>query len=80
LILTSRQTPDVLNKDKCIADIGGGMGDALNAANAMDAFWQSRAYEGCSLRPDADIANPVLALAQCFDDRINAITLFLPFG
>jgi hypothetical protein len=48
LILTSRQTPDVLNKDKCIADIGGGMGDALNAANAMDASWQSRALKAAA--------------------------------
>jgi hypothetical protein len=31
-------------------------------------------HKGCSLFvPDADIANPVLALAQRFDDPIDAI-------
>ena len=32
------QTPDVLNKVKWYRDIGGGMGQALNAASAMDAY------------------------------------------
>jgi tungstate transport system substrate-binding protein len=32
------QTPDVLNKEKWYRDIGGGMGQALNAASAMDAY------------------------------------------
>src|SRR3984885_9667840 len=32
------QTPDVLNKEKWYRDIGGGMGPALNAASAMDAY------------------------------------------
>jgi tungstate transport system substrate-binding protein len=32
------QTPEVLNKEKWYRDIGGGMGQALNAASAMDAY------------------------------------------
>jgi tungstate transport system substrate-binding protein len=32
------QTPDVLGKEKWYRDIGGGMGQALNAARAMDAY------------------------------------------
>src|SRR6195952_1762575 len=32
------QTPDVLNEKKWYRDIGGGMGQALNAASAMDAY------------------------------------------
>ena len=32
------QTPDVLNKVKWYRDIGGGMGQALNAASAMGAY------------------------------------------
>jgi tungstate transport system substrate-binding protein len=32
------QTPDDLNKEKWYRDIGGGMGQALNAASAMDAY------------------------------------------
>ena len=32
------QTPDRLNKEKWYRDIGGGMGQALNAASAMDAY------------------------------------------
>src|SRR5229473_1923614 len=32
------QTPDVLSKQKWYRDIGGGMGQALNAASAMDAY------------------------------------------
>jgi tungstate transport system substrate-binding protein len=32
------QTPDTLNKEKWYRDIGGGMGQALNAASAMDAY------------------------------------------
>ena len=32
------QTPDALNKEKWYRDIGGGMGQALNAASAMDAY------------------------------------------
>jgi tungstate transport system substrate-binding protein len=32
------QAPDVLNKVKWYRDIGGGMGEALNAASAMDAY------------------------------------------
>jgi tungstate transport system substrate-binding protein len=32
------QTPDVLAKEKWYRDIGGGMGQALNAASAMDAY------------------------------------------
>jgi tungstate transport system substrate-binding protein len=32
------QTPDVLGKEKWYRDIGGGMGQALNAASAMDAY------------------------------------------
>ena len=32
------QTPDVLSKEKWYRDIGGGMGQALNAASAMDAY------------------------------------------
>jgi tungstate transport system substrate-binding protein len=32
------QTPNVLNKEKWYRDIGGGMGQALNAASAMDAY------------------------------------------
>jgi tungstate transport system substrate-binding protein len=32
------QAPDVLNKEKWYRDIGGGMGQALNAASAMDAY------------------------------------------
>jgi tungstate transport system substrate-binding protein len=32
------QTPEVLNKQKWYRDIGGGMGQALNAASAMDAY------------------------------------------
>src|SRR3977135_1240519 len=35
---TAGQTPDVLNKEKWYRDIGGGMGQALNAASAMDAY------------------------------------------
>lgn len=31
-------TPEVLNKDIWYRDIGGGMGQALNAASAMDAY------------------------------------------
>ncbi len=31
-------TPDALNKEKWYRDIGGGMGQALNAASAMDAY------------------------------------------
>lgn len=31
-------TPDVLNKEKWYRDIGGGMGQALNAASAMEAY------------------------------------------
>src|ERR1700710_2960576 len=31
-------TPDLLNKAKWYRDIGGGMGQALNAASAMDAY------------------------------------------
>jgi tungstate transport system substrate-binding protein len=31
-------TPDVLTKEKWYRDIGGGMGQALNAASAMDAY------------------------------------------
>jgi tungstate transport system substrate-binding protein len=34
---TAGQTPDAL-KDKWYRDIGGGMGEALNAASAMDAY------------------------------------------
>jgi tungstate transport system substrate-binding protein len=34
---TAGQTPDV-NKEKWYRDIGGGMGQALNAASAMDAY------------------------------------------
>jgi tungstate transport system substrate-binding protein len=32
------QTPDTLAKEKWYRDIGGGMGQALNAASAMDAY------------------------------------------
>jgi tungstate transport system substrate-binding protein len=32
------QMPDALNKEKWYRDIGGGMGQALNAAGAMDAY------------------------------------------
>ncbi len=32
------RTPDALNKEKWYRDIGGGMGQALNAASAMDAY------------------------------------------
>ena len=32
------QIPDMLNKEKWYRDIGGGMGQALNAASAMDAY------------------------------------------
>src|SRR6202047_4982852 len=32
------QTPDLLNKEKWYRDVGGGMGQALNAASAMDAY------------------------------------------
>jgi tungstate transport system substrate-binding protein len=32
------QTPDTLNKEKWYRDIGGGMGQALNAASAMNAY------------------------------------------
>jgi tungstate transport system substrate-binding protein len=32
------QTPHLLNKEKWYRDIGGGMGQALNAASAMDAY------------------------------------------
>jgi tungstate transport system substrate-binding protein len=32
------QTPEVLGKEKWYRDIGGGMGQALNAASAMDAY------------------------------------------
>jgi tungstate transport system substrate-binding protein len=32
------QTPDALNNEKWYRDIGGGMGQALNAASAMDAY------------------------------------------
>ena len=32
------QTPEVLGKEKWYRDIGGGMGQALNAARAMDAY------------------------------------------
>jgi tungstate transport system substrate-binding protein len=32
------QTPDLLGKDKWYRDIGGGMGQALNAASAMNAY------------------------------------------
>jgi tungstate transport system substrate-binding protein len=32
------QTPDLLSKEKWYRDIGGGMGQALNAASAMDAY------------------------------------------
>jgi tungstate transport system substrate-binding protein len=32
------QAPDALNKEKWYRDIGGGMGQALNAASAMDAY------------------------------------------
>jgi tungstate transport system substrate-binding protein len=32
------QTPDTLSKEKWYRDIGGGMGQALNAASAMDAY------------------------------------------
>src|SRR5882757_1974244 len=35
---TAGQTPDVLNKEKWYRYIGGGMGQALNAASAMDAY------------------------------------------
>src|SRR6202034_1953676 len=31
-------TPDALNAEKWYRDIGGGMGQALNAASAMDAY------------------------------------------
>jgi tungstate transport system substrate-binding protein len=32
------QTPDTLNKEKWYRDIGGGMGQTLNAASAMEAY------------------------------------------
>jgi tungstate transport system substrate-binding protein len=32
------QTPDTLSKEKWYRDIGGGMGEALNAASAMNAY------------------------------------------
>jgi tungstate transport system substrate-binding protein len=32
------QTPDTLNREKWYRDIGGGMGQALNAASAMNAY------------------------------------------
>jgi tungstate transport system substrate-binding protein len=32
------QTPDMLTGEKWYSDIGGGMGEALNAASAMDAY------------------------------------------
>jgi tungstate transport system substrate-binding protein len=32
------QTPDTLNKEKWYRDIGGGMGQALNTASAMNAY------------------------------------------
>jgi tungstate transport system substrate-binding protein len=32
------QTPDVLSKEKWYRDVGGGMGQALNAASAMNAY------------------------------------------
>jgi tungstate transport system substrate-binding protein len=35
---TAGRTPDALNKEKWYRDIGGGMGQALNAASAMDAY------------------------------------------
>jgi tungstate transport system substrate-binding protein len=35
---TAGRTPDGLNKEKWYRDIGGGMGQALNAASAMDAY------------------------------------------
>src|SRR5579872_5817097 len=38
LWILAGQNPDVLNKVKWYRDIGGGMGQALNAASAMDAY------------------------------------------
>jgi tungstate transport system substrate-binding protein len=35
---TAGRTPDALNKEKWYRDIGGGMGQALNAASAIDAY------------------------------------------
>src|SRR3954452_3438294 len=35
---TAGRTKDALNKEKWYRDIGGGMGQALNAASAMDAY------------------------------------------
>jgi tungstate transport system substrate-binding protein len=35
---TAGRLPDALNKEKWYRDIGGGMGQALNAASAMDAY------------------------------------------
>jgi tungstate transport system substrate-binding protein len=35
---TAGRTPDALGKEKWYRDIGGGMGQALNAASAMDAY------------------------------------------
>jgi tungstate transport system substrate-binding protein len=35
---TAGQTSDLLNREKWYRDIGGGMGQALNAASAMDAY------------------------------------------
>jgi tungstate transport system substrate-binding protein len=32
------QTPDALNREKWYRDVGGGMGQALNDASAMDAY------------------------------------------
>ena len=34
----ANQTPEALSKEKWYRDIGGGMGQALNAASAMDAY------------------------------------------
>ena len=35
---TAGQSPDALSKEKWYRDVGGGMGQALNAASAMDAY------------------------------------------
>ncbi len=53
---------------------GAGTCGSQAYAQTSGVLGKAGGHEGCSLFvPDADIANPVLALAQRFNDRIDAI-------
>jgi hypothetical protein len=59
-----------------IVEVSGQLGDALNPADLLDAFWHSWRFtigpkNACSYEDVADIANEVVAEVRCLDVAWN---------